>query len=513
MTLANVTVTSGNVTLTNVTVTTANVTNATITTANVTTANIATEVVTTSQTLSYGAANGIVYLNGSKVSTTGASLTFNGTNFATTGSVTSAGASNSGNLTFTGTGNRITGDFSNATLANRVMFQTSTANSATIVEFLPSGSGTVSGVNFGSSSDLANTSILSVSSLSTDARFNAGFRGTGTYLPMTFYTGGSLAMQIDTNRLVQVGTTSADGQVHIKAATGQGTPLTLTTTDAGANTQVVFKGSRTYQIGTGNASSGFAGSLFFYDGTAAQTRMLIDSSGRVLVGRTGTFTGSETFVSNGFGSFGSDSAPQVLIGNTGSGVGVLGTFNNYGMEFRTNNTERMRILSTGNILSLSGGSTTATGTGIAFPATQSASSDANTLDDYEEGSWTPGIRFGGNTTGITYSARSGLYTKIGNMVYATFNIDLSSKGSATGSAQLTGLPFASNGTTRGGGAVTYYHSTPALANCGGLLLLIEAADTNVTLRFYNSSTGLSADLTNSNFNNNTGYWGVLTYPI
>jgi Chaperone of endosialidase len=100
MTLANVTISSGNVTLTNVTVTTANVTTAnittavigtetvttsTITTANVTTANITTDNITngtviTSLTLSYGTANGVGYLNGSKVLTTGSALTFDGTN-------------------------------------------------------------------------------------------------------------------------------------------------------------------------------------------------------------------------------------------------------------------------------------------------------------------------------------------------------------------------------------------------------------------------------------------------
>jgi hypothetical protein len=223
----------------------------------------------------------------------------------------------------------------------------------------------------------------------------------------------------------------------------------------------------------------------------------------------------------GFRSVGSSDASNAAVGQllqngateTQIRSDITGTASYTPMTFYTGGSETARFSATAKTLILSGGDTTANGTGITFPATQSASSNANTLDDYEEGSWTPGIRFGGNTTGITYSARSGLYTKIGNMVYATFNIDLSSKGSATGSAQLTGLPFASNGTTRGGGAVTYYHSTPALANCGGLLLLIEAADTNVTLRFYNSSTGLSTDLTNSNFNNNTGYWGVLAYPI
>jgi hypothetical protein len=53
------------------------------------------------------------------------------------------------------------------------------------------------------------------------------------------------------------------------------------------------------------------------------------------------------------------------------------------------------------------------GTGITFPATQSASADANTLDDYEEGTWTP------NSTGISVVgafSSSGLYTKIGRQV-------------------------------------------------------------------------------------------------
>ena len=102
MTLANVTISSGNVTITNVAITTANVTTAnittavigtetvttsTITTANVTTANITTGNITngtviTSLTLSYGTANGVTYLNGSKVLTSGSELTFDGTNLA-----------------------------------------------------------------------------------------------------------------------------------------------------------------------------------------------------------------------------------------------------------------------------------------------------------------------------------------------------------------------------------------------------------------------------------------------
>ena len=79
---------------------------------------------------------------------------------------------------------------------------------------------------------------------------------------------------------------------------------------------------------------------------------------------------------------------------------------------------------------------------ITFPATQNASAGANVLDDYEEGTWTPGISFGGGTTGLTYTSRTGTYTKIGRLVIAHYYLSLNSNGSSSGAALLTGLPFA-----------------------------------------------------------------------
>jgi len=112
----------------------------------------------------------------------------------------------------------------------------------------------------------------------------------------------------------------------------------------------------------------------------------------------------------------------------------------------TNNTERMRILTTGNILSLAGGSTTATGTGIAFPATQSASTDANTLDDYEEGTWTPVITPSSGT--ITSYTSSGFYCKIGREVFVYFQFSITNIGTANGTyGNYSGLPFTSSSST------------------------------------------------------------------
>ena len=73
---------------------------------------------------------------------------------------------------------------------------------------------------------------------------------------------------------------------------------------------------------------------------------------------------------------------------------------------------------------------------------------ANYLDDYEEGTWTANINFGSNTgssTGATYSESTGNYVKIGNLVHVQCRIALTAKGSSTGSANITGLPFSSNG--------------------------------------------------------------------
>jgi hypothetical protein len=95
-------------------------------------------------------------------------------------------------------------------------------------------------------------------------------------------------------------------------------------------------------------------------------------------------------------------------------------------------------------LSLSGGQ-------LAFPASQNASADANTLDDYEEGTWTPSV--GGNAT---YGANNGgRYTKIGRVVHIQgyLHINVIGTGSTT---TISGLPFASALDT--GIAVGYFAS-------------------------------------------------------
>src|ERR1035437_5398099 len=80
---------------------------------------------------------------------------------------------------------------------------------------------------------------------------------------------------------------------------------------------------------------------------------------------------------------------------------------------------------------------------IKFPATQNPSSDVNTLDDYEEGTWTPIIgSSGGASTGQSYSAQSGAYIKIGRLVWVQAFVVLSNKGTIPGgSLVILGAPF------------------------------------------------------------------------
>jgi hypothetical protein len=78
---------------------------------------------------------------------------------------------------------------------------------------------------------------------------------------------------------------------------------------------------------------------------------------------------------------------------------------------------------------------------LKFPATQNASADANTLDDYKEGLFTPTINFGGGSTGIVYGDQNGYYTKVGRLIFCKGRVRTTLKGSSTGTATLEGLPY------------------------------------------------------------------------
>lgn len=102
------------------------------------------------------------------------------------------------------------------------------------------------------------------------------------------------------------------------------------------------------------------------------------------------------------------------------------------------------------------------GRGINFsPTTDAGGMTSETFDDYEEGTWTPSLSFGGGSTGMSISKQTGYYVKIGRLVNIGGTVILSAKGSSTGAAALGGLPFNvgnldASTSAEGGGFFTYW---------------------------------------------------------
>ena len=90
--------------------------------------------------------------------------------------------------------------------------------------------------------------------------------------------------------------------------------------------------------------------------------------------------------------------------------------------------------------------------GLAFNDDRAA---ANSLGDYEEGSFTPQIQGTGTNNTKTYVTQTGLYTKIGNVVFVRFRVAWSARNTDSGSALISGFPFAMNDSCSTGGAFGY----------------------------------------------------------
>jgi hypothetical protein len=136
----------------------------------------------------------------------------------------------------------------------------------------------------------------------------------------------------------------------------------------------------------------------------------------------------------------------------------------------------------GNI-GLGGATPTTSGTGITFPATASASTDANTLDDYEEGTWTPSLSITSGT--ITLSSTNGSYTKIGRVVYLTAFLVVTSVGSPSGELRIQSIPF-----------------TPKNENANSSALAMSYFSWTAGAYFVNGEIGTASNQINVYSNNN-----------
>jgi hypothetical protein len=146
-----------------------------------------------------------------------------------------------------------------------------------------------------------------------------------------------------------------------------------------------------------------------------------------------------------------------------------------------------------------GGATPGTG-GVAFPATAVAVADANTLDDYEEGTFTPTITFGGASVGITYNATftGATYTKVGKRVFVSGYVLLTNKGSSTGSASVANLPFTSETGNKKYLSATVSLGEVTFANQYSANIAPNTAELSL---FEATEAGVVTQLTDANFGN------------
>jgi len=121
----------------------------------------------------------------------------------------------------------------------------------------------------------------------------------------------------------------------------------------------------------------------------------------------------------------------------------------------------------------------ANGGGIQFPATQVASAGANTLDDYEEGTFTPVVDYTGTNT-PSYLARSGTYTKIGRVVTVQLYINWNENGS-TGNITFQSLPFTSLSTTARAICSVWSHGLTSLPTNVSITGYVDPSSTGIRL--------------------------------
>jgi len=220
----------------------------------------------------------------------------------------------------------------------------------------------------------------------------------------------------------------------ISAGTTSGTSLNLSADTSGVlqlatngtTTAVTIDTSQNVGIGTANPSR----KLTVSNPSATSTTLLANILTRL--------------ESNGSGADCSLQFSDIVTNSAGISMnqGNLVTTIAGGEVMRVNTSGTVRFISA---IGVGNATPTTSGAGITFPATQSASSDANCLDDYEEGTFTPVLVPGSGS--ITTQRAYGYYTKIGNSVTVLFAVSIDNGGTASGVGTLTGLPFTSQSVT------------------------------------------------------------------
>ena len=308
---------------------------------------------------------------------------------------------------------------------------------------------------------------------------------------LNIQTAGTTAISIDASQAVTVqGLTvgRGAGAVSTNTAVGAGA-LTANTTgfeNSAGGRQALYSNT------TGNYNTAFGHQAGYAIATTNQSTCVGSYAGLSTTG------GLNSFFGYGAGNTITTGTNNTIIGSfDGNGDGLdIRTVSNY-VVLADGSGNRQITMKEGQTLALDSAVPNA-GTGITFPATQSASSNANTLDDYEEGTWTPvAARFtGGNITAVYGGSNVGKYTKIGRIVILECSLDITSVSSQGSSlSQIKGLPFTPASSYLGNGAVfqntavTTLNIVSGATNSGDNCIYLHESGNSATLASFDWKAG------------------------
>lgn len=137
-----------------------------------------------------------------------------------------------------------------------------------------------------------------------------------------------------------------------------------------------------------------------------------------------------------------------------------------------------------------------------------------TMLTYDEGTWTPGMAFGGSSTGVTYGVQEGYYTKSGNVVNLWGQVTLTNNGSGTGNGTVTGLPFTSKTITNAPVQISVPRWGPGVTLTANYTFVgLNVTSNATTATFIQSGSGqTSAGMDDTVMGNTTAVYFSGTYP-